>query len=229
MRRLNPDTNAPFKKGDKRPSSDKQDKKTFSRYRLTRLKKDGFFEEEWQSKEAKESYLERKKKANKKSREKLRMASKENPFPKRLNPLTHKPFRLGDFFEEKFFVSYVKENNFSTGFLTERWTNKEGFHSLKVRNALRNAKKRASKQGVLFDLDFEQVFNIFPKESKCPVLGITMHWGGRRNDSPSIDRIVPSKGYVADNVVWISFRANRLKSNASLDELSNLAKFYSDK
>ena len=37
--------------------------------------------------------------------------------------------------------------------------------------------------------------------------------------SPSLDRIIPSLGYVKGNIRVISFRANTLKNNATLSEL----------
>lgn len=63
----------------------------------------------------------------------------------------------------------------------------------------------------------------------CPVLGIPLvRTGGKRtSNSPSLDRIIPELGYVKGNVIVISWRANRIKSDASIDELCKVAKFYS--
>jgi hypothetical protein len=48
-----------------------------------------------------------------------------------------------------------------------------------------------------------------------------------QNDfSPSIDRIIPSLGYVRGNVVIVSMRANRIKTDATDAELRRVAKFY---
>lgn len=49
--------------------------------------------------------------------------------------------------------------------------------------------------------------------------------GGGAN-SPSLDRIEPDLGYVAGNAIVISNRANRLKSDATIDELRAIASFY---
>lgn len=43
--------------------------------------------------------------------------------------------------------------------------------------------------------------------------------------SPTLDRIVPSRGYVVGNVAVISMRANRLKSDASVAELQALVSY----
>jgi hypothetical protein len=55
----------------------------------------------------------------------------------------------------------------------------------------------------------------------CPVLGIPLAIGTKQltNASPSIDRIDNNKGYVKGNVAVISTLANRLKSNASVEQL----------
>lgn len=56
----------------------------------------------------------------------------------------------------------------------------------------------------------------------CPVLGIPIYFGsgnGPKHNSPSLDRLVPSKGYVKGNVNIISQKANRIKNDATLDEL----------
>jgi hypothetical protein len=53
-------------------------------------------------------------------------------------------------------------------------------------------------------------------------------WGGEgddRNNSPSLDRIVPELGYVEGNVVWISNRANILKRDATWEELQRVAEW----
>jgi hypothetical protein len=58
----------------------------------------------------------------------------------------------------------------------------------------------------------------------CPVLGIPIVLGERRSDnSPSLDRLVPEKGYVPGNVRVISDKANRLKGDRMLAQLEQKA------
>jgi hypothetical protein len=59
----------------------------------------------------------------------------------------------------------------------------------------------------------------------CPLLGIRLVRGAKSNRdfSPSLDRIDSSKGYVPGNVWVVSYRANRIKNNATPDELLMLA------
>lgn len=42
---------------------------------------------------------------------------------------------------------------------------------------------------------------------------------------PTLDRVIPSLGYVRGNVQVISMRANRLKQDASLDEVLAIADY----
>ena len=52
-----------------------------------------------------------------------------------------------------------------------------------------------------------------------------MSWGvydSSKEDSPSIDRIVPEKGYVKGNVRWVSDICNTLKSNRNIELLEKL-------
>ena len=83
----------------------------------------------------------------------------------------------------------------------------------------RRAKTRARKNGLEFDLDKEDI--VIP--SHCPVLGIPLnvHRGssGGKDDSPALDRIDNTKGYIKDNVLVISHLANMMKSSASKEQL----------
>ena len=61
--------------------------------------------------------------------------------------------------------------------------------------------------------------------SICPILGLTLEVNkglGATDCSPSLDRIIPTLGYVKGNVRVVSYRANRLRSDATVDELSRL-------
>ena len=83
-------------------------------------------------------------------------------------------------------------------------------------------KSRALSTGVPFNITEEDIY--IPEV--CPVLGVPLirHLGyrGYKYDSPSLDRIVPTKGYVKGNIRVISARANLLKSDASVEELEKV-------
>ena len=76
--------------------------------------------------------------------------------------------------------------------------------------------------------------DLFPLPSVCPVFGIEINYEGTKakgfvDDSPSIDRIDSAKGYIKGNVQIISWRANRIKSDASLHELEAILKYVKEK
>ena len=62
------------------------------------------------------------------------------------------------------------------------------------------------------------------------MLGIPLIHGNKCTDnSPTLDKIIPSLGYVSGNIWIISHRANTIKSDASIDELLILAKRMTEK
>jgi len=105
-----------------------------------------------------------------------------------------------------------------------------------ARNRLKNperailnaARQRARKLGLPFDLTIENI--IIPK--LCPVLGIPLVFrvghGSFQPDSPSLDRFRPARGYVQGNVAVISWRANKIKSNATLKEVKAIARWMEE-
>lgn len=84
------------------------------------------------------------------------------------------------------------------------------------------AKRRAVELNVPFNISEEDI--IIPKV--CPVLGIELFIGSDNFEtSPSLDRVVPELGYVKSNINVISHRANRIKTDASLEELEKITNY----
>lgn len=85
------------------------------------------------------------------------------------------------------------------------------------------AKKR-SKNGEYYPFDLEPLDIVIP--SVCPLLGVRLVTKNTemRPNSPTLDRILPEKGYTKDNVWVISARANTIKNDASLEELQLLTR-----
>ena len=54
-----------------------------------------------------------------------------------------------------------------------------------------------------------------------------MIWGNPIWNSPSLDRINPPLGYVEDNLVFISHKANAIKGDNGLEAIVAIADFYS--
>ncbi|AXH72125.1 MAG: hypothetical protein [Siphoviridae sp. ctdc_1] len=83
-----------------------------------------------------------------------------------------------------------------------------------------DARKRAQKLNLPFDITPDDI--VIPEI--CPVLNILMN-STDRNHAPSLDRIIPSLGYVKSNIKVISFRANRMKGDASVKDLERLISY----
>ncbi len=85
---------------------------------------------------------------------------------------------------------------------------------------LQQAKRRAKLKSVPFDITIDDIE--VPKV--CPVLGLPLvvNQGHAKEDSMTLDRIVPELGYVKGNVAVISFKANTIKSNATVEELKKV-------
>lgn len=87
---------------------------------------------------------------------------------------------------------------------------------MKLRQVANSAKKRGLP------------FSLTPADAMisacCPVLGTAFDWNDK-NRKPSIDRIDNNKGYIPGNIRVISLRANRLKSDATLEEVIKIASY----
>jgi hypothetical protein len=99
----------------------------------------------------------------------------------------------------------------------------------RLNKLLQQAKIRATKRNLVFDIIIDDLLEKLPKDKKCPVLGIDLFWGnegkGKRVNSPSIDRIDPKGNYTKDNIMIISWRANEIKSDASIEEIEAVLKY----
>jgi len=97
---------------------------------------------------------------------------------------------------------------------------------------LSNAKIRAKEKSVDFNLTFEYLKKIFPQDNKCPVIGVNFQFGYKNLDkkntdfAPSLDRIIPEKGYVEGNVIVVCNIVNRVKSDSTVKILEKVFKFY---
>ena len=92
-------------------------------------------------------------------------------------------------------------------------------------------KKRAKQQKVPFDLTVTDIKDLLKNAGMiCPVLVVKMEitelHSNNSDFSPSFDRIYPKKGYTKGNVIVISNKANRIKTDATVDEIRKVAEFY---
>ena len=120
--------------------------------------------------------------------------------------------------------NYYKENREHYLQLYKKWRENNIEKKLWY-SAYHSAKRR----NIMFDLKVEDI----KVPVKCPVLSIPLDTHaeagtGRGNDwvqnpyRPSVDRIDSKKGYTKNNIQIISWRANSLKKDATIDEIKKL-------
>lgn len=229
MKRINPDTKKPFKRGDKRPPTYKQDGRLFHSYMKKRVNSDGFYGENWYKPKA----LKSEKEKQTSSEANRRKAFREKPNPKRINPKTNNPYKRGDKEKGKIFWGYTC-TNLDNGYEGETWVKKDDWlrRTLST-HTMGNVRKRAKKYGLPVDIDTEYLLSIYPNPPICPILGIKLELGvdnkGSTKNSPSLDRIIPQKGYVKGNVIFISGYANIIKQDATPEEVMKVAKWLNKK
>ena len=93
---------------------------------------------------------------------------------------------------------------------------------------LNGAKYRAKRDSVPFCLTREYLLSIATDE--CPIFHTPFEWGrsglgagNAKPNGPTLDRIEPDLGYVEGNVAFISYRANRLKDNGTMQDHYDIA------
>ena len=97
-----------------------------------------------------------------------------------------------------------------------------------ARDAYYNTRQRATKLGLTFNLTKEWLITNAP--SHCPLLDIELVYNADKSveNTASVDRKDSAQGYTIENCKIISFKANRIKSNASIDEITLLVKNMKD-
>lgn len=90
------------------------------------------------------------------------------------------------------------------------------------RELLKQARYRAKKYGIEFNIELDDI----QVPEYCPILKIKLYKNDKRypcNNSPTLDRIDPSKGYTKGNIQVISHKANTMKSSADVNDLISFA------
>lgn len=89
-----------------------------------------------------------------------------------------------------------------------------------------SAKRRAKQKGLEFDIEVSDI--LIPE--LCPILDIPLFFteGQKTPNTPSVDRVDNSKGYIKGNVKVISQKANTLKSSATLEQVRRIVKYIED-
>lgn len=114
------------------------------------------------------------------------------------------------------------KNCHNTATVIRRFSNEER----RIKNKLARLKKSAAEDGLPFNLDYKYMKDLLVRQqNKCfytdqDIIFWKHAETPRRGLAPSVDKIVPSDGYIKGNVVWCLDRINRMKSDVTLYEMS---------
>jgi hypothetical protein len=92
---------------------------------------------------------------------------------------------------------------------------------------IHSARRRAKEKGLEFSITEKDI----PIPKICPVLGIPIfknkdgYQKGPCQNSPTLDRINPSVGYIPSNVRVISWKANKYKSDMAIETLEKILNY----
>ena len=102
--------------------------------------------------------------------------------------------------------------------------NRRKDYTYRLQMLINASKQRAKNKDREHNISVEDIKKIFPEDGCCPIFGMKLEFNsaGFRENSPSIDRIDSTKGYTPDNIQIISWKANRIKGYASIQELEML-------
>lgn len=93
-----------------------------------------------------------------------------------------------------------------------------------MKTRCRSILSRSKIKNIEFNLTKEFLLELWEKQdglcyyTNIPMSRYMKTSGFQCWDSPSLDRVNPSKGYVKDNVVWCIFSINSFKQSLSIDE-----------
>jgi hypothetical protein len=100
---------------------------------------------------------------------------------------------------------------------------KEVFYRTKMLALVARIKCGAKRKKIPFDLNPDNL----SLPVRCPVLGMELSFNtvAADDNSYSIDRVDNTRGYTMDNICIMSLKANKMKSNGTLEELVKLGEW----
>lgn len=94
-----------------------------------------------------------------------------------------------------------------------------------LRHFLNQKRSYCTLYNIPFNLDEEYLKTIWT--DYCPISGDKLKFGGK--DGAHLDRLIPALGYVKGNVTFISQRMNKIKSDASVEDVEKLLEWMRNK
>lgn len=143
---------------------------------------------------------------------------REYHYPKIKNKHTKQVLQL----RNKRIEEYNKHNK---KYMKTRREKERGKLEWELKKIITDAKKRAKRKKLQFEIDYNYCLNIFNKQKgHCAISGrkLTLGNKGRLPNSLSIDRIVPSKGYIKGNIRFVVWAINVAMQEWGFDHLMSL-------
>ena len=88
--------------------------------------------------------------------------------------------------------------------------------------------QRADRKKIPFNLTLDHINAIWPKDNRCPALGVLLERGKKhaKRCSPTIDKLNPALGYVIGNVAIVSHLANAVMQDATPTQVMAVASWF---
>lgn len=139
--------------------------------------------------------------------------------------MPHKDKEVGREYRKHYYSRRRKEDPEYSREMQQKWRDKNP-----KRYMWTHTRCRARAEGIPFsitedDFDIPEYCPIFPRLK----LEFFNGRGSRPDNIPTLDKIIPALGYIPGNVAVISMRANRLKSDASAEELQSILDWIHEK
>ena len=120
------------------------------------------------------------------------------------------------------YKSWAKRNPEKANLRMKEWRDRNPEYMLRV-----GAQRRSKAKGIEFDLELSDIPTI---PEICPIALIPIHprndgTKGPCDNSPTLDRIDPLKGYVKNNVRILSHRGNRWKGEMTIEDVERLLSY----
>lgn len=122
---------------------------------------------------------------------------------------------------DKHLISKLKRRNRDTARRRQRRWNNWNWALYK------SAQQRSREKHIVFEINPSDI--IVPEN--CPVLGIKLIKSNTNPtaNSPTLDRINPKLGYTKDNICVMSYRANVLKNDGTIEDHEKVISFLKNK
>ena len=105
------------------------------------------------------------------------------------------------------------------------------YPSIMFGRAIQNARNRAKKKNISFELTKEYIMDLFERQDgRCFYSDIELNIVKKNKDRThdpfkmSLDCVVPELGYVEGNVVWCAYCVNALKLKMSQEDMTNVCR-----